>query len=90
MEKAETKSLHPLSQYLKNFEKTKTPFYFYDLDHLQDTLHMLRESIKPLEKKYTCNVHYSMKANFDLGLLKTIKKAGFSIDCFNSNEIKQA
>ena len=74
---------HSLSRYLDDFKKTKTPFYFYDLDHLEETIQLAKEHSKKLSERFKYKIHFSMKSNFDLVLLKIIKKAGFSIDCFS-------
>lgn len=68
------------------FRSLKTPFYYYDLDLLQRTLDQVKEH--GLSKGY--HVHYALKANFNLELLKLIREAGLGIDCVSGKEIERA
>lgn len=64
----------------------KTPFYFYDLSVLRDSLHAIMKE----QKKYGYHVHYALKANANPELLKWIKEAGLGADCVSGNEVIRA
>ena len=64
----------------------KTPFYLYNLTHLQETLN----AAKSASEKYGYHVHYAMKANCDNKVLDIISKTGFGADCVSGNEILKA
>ncbi|MEN8117864.1 MAG: diaminopimelate decarboxylase [Bacteroidota bacterium] len=65
---------------LRNF---KTPFYWYDMELLENTL----KTIKTESDKYGFHVHYAVKANANLPILKMVKKYGFGTDCVSGNEV---
>lgn len=71
---------------LKRFEDTETPFYFYDLNLLNQTL----QKCKTAADKFGFHVHYALKANFNPEVLKAIHKQGFGADCVSGNEVKKA
>jgi len=71
---------------IAQFANLETPFYYYDLNLLQDTL----SSCADEAKVYGFHVHYAMKANFNDGLLKKIRATGFGADCVSGNEVKKA
>ena len=64
----------------------KTPFYYYDMDLLENTLQAMSEAISNPNFK----VHYAVKANTEDRILKTIKNHGLGADCVSGNEIKKA
>jgi diaminopimelate decarboxylase len=68
------------------FASLETPFYFYDLELLQNTL----DSCMLAANVYNFHVHYAMKANFNPTVLEKIKLAGFGSDCVSGGEVKQA
>ncbi|MCE3258816.1 MAG: lysA [Bacteroidetes bacterium] len=70
---------------LNTFQKTETPFYFYDLSILRDTLDAIK---KTCPKEY--HIHYALKANAHPVLLEHIRKAGLGADCVSGNEVKRA
>ncbi|MBS1646577.1 MAG: diaminopimelate decarboxylase [Bacteroidetes bacterium] len=74
-----------LRTHLPLFNKTETPFYFYDLALLKETLHAIK---KAAPKEY--HIHYALKANANPTLLSYIQQARFGADCVSGNEIKQA
>ena len=63
-----------------------TPFYYYDLKLLDETLDAINKSIEETSFK----VHYAIKANANDAILERIKQKGFGIDCVSGNEIKKA
>ena len=67
------------------FETLETPFYFYDLELLKNTLTQLK---KAAPSNY--HIHYALKANAHTTLLEEIKNAGFGADCVSGNEVKRA
>ena len=63
-----------------------TPFYFYDVDLLQETLDSaIREA-----SKYGYQLHYAIKANSNPRILSIINQNELGADCVSANEIKQA
>ncbi|MFY0654152.1 MAG: diaminopimelate decarboxylase [Cyclobacteriaceae bacterium] len=64
----------------------KTPFYYYDLGLLNNTLSSLNDAISG--KNY--NVHYAIKANAEERVLSLIKDYGLGADCVSGNEVQRA
>lgn len=71
---------------IAHFSKLETPFYYYDLKLLQNTL----EACKKAADVYDFHVHYAMKANFNPIVLKKIKAIGFGADCVSGGEVNKA
>ncbi|GGH08610.1 diaminopimelate decarboxylase [Mucilaginibacter phyllosphaerae] len=71
---------------IQRFNETETPFYYYDMDVLRNTLDACRDA----SSKYGFHVHYAMKANFNPQVVKTIQSYGFGADCVSGNEVKAA
>jgi diaminopimelate decarboxylase len=71
---------------IARFRELETPFYYYDLNVLRQTLAACREA----SDKYGFHVHYAMKANFNPKVLQTIQEYGFGADCVSGNEVKAA
>ncbi|MBC7914399.1 MAG: diaminopimelate decarboxylase [Pyrinomonadaceae bacterium] len=74
------------SDILNRFQQVETPFYYYNLNLLQDTL----TACKIAADKYDFHVHYAMKANFNEKVIKKVQQAGFGADCVSGNEVKKA
>lgn len=70
----------------QNWNGQSTPFYFYDLDLLKQTLELASTEAG----RYGYQVHYALKANSNEPILKLVQQAGFGADCVSGNEIKQA
>jgi diaminopimelate decarboxylase len=68
------------------FRTQKTPFYYYDLDVLNTTLDQIKQH--GLSKGY--HIHFALKANNQLKILKLIKEAGFGADCVSGGEVQRA
>lgn len=68
------------------FQKTPTPFYYYQMDLLEDTLRKLKQEAD----KYKYHVHYALKANANDPILKTIQSYGLGADCVSGNEVLKA
>jgi len=64
----------------------KTPFYYYDIHLLHESLTRLRDSAD----KYDYQVHYAIKANANNRILEIIRDYGFGVDCVSGNEVKRA
>jgi diaminopimelate decarboxylase len=71
---------------INTFNTTPTPFYYYDLSVLKQTL----EQLKKESDKYGFIVHYAFKANTNTELLNLIRTFQIGADCVSGNEIKRA
>jgi len=71
---------------IDKFKDLETPFYYYDLDVLRQTLNACRDA----SVKHGFHVHYALKANFNPRVLDTIQAYGFGADCVSGNEVKAA
>lgn len=71
---------------LPRFQNIETPFYYYDLNLLGQTL----QACKDASDKYNFHVHYAMKANFNPKVLDKIQSYGFGADCVSGGEVKAA
>ena len=63
-----------------------TPFYYYDVKLLQDTLDMVKNEAG----KYGYHVHYAVKANANPRILSIIAENGLGADCVSGGEVKAA
>ncbi len=70
---------------VNKFEKLKTPFYYYDMELLEQTLFAVKEE----SRKYGFKVHYAVKANANDRILQEIKESGFGADCVSGYEIQK-
>jgi diaminopimelate decarboxylase len=75
-----------LSDLTEKFSAIQTPFYYYDLDILKQTL----EEVKLYSEKYNFQVHYAVKANTEDRILRLINSYGIGADCVSGNEVKKA
>ena len=71
---------------LDKFKQIPTPFYYYDMALLQDTLDEIRRCIAGFPFK----VHYAVKANANAAILELIRCAGLGIDCVSGGELAAA
>ncbi len=71
---------------IKKLDRIQTPFYYYDLGLLDDTLAALKQH--GLSKGY--HIHFAIKANFNYKILNRILEAGLGIDCVSGREIERA
>jgi diaminopimelate decarboxylase len=74
------------SKTIDKFNGLETPFYYYDLEVLKNTLSACRDA----SAKHGFHVHYAMKANFNPRVIDTIQTYGFGADCVSGNEVKAA
>ncbi|MDE5838843.1 MAG: diaminopimelate decarboxylase [Paramuribaculum sp.] len=68
------------------FRGADTPFYYYNLELLRQTLSCIKSSIPAPNFK----VHYAMKANANPVILEQINDAGLGIDAVSGGELKAA
>jgi diaminopimelate decarboxylase len=71
---------------IQRFNDLETPFYYYDMGVLRNTLDACRDA----SSKYGFHVHYAMKANFNPKVVDMIQSFGFGADCVSGNEVKAA
>ena len=71
---------------IERFKNTPTPFFYYDLGLLKDTLSAVNEE----SSRYGYHVHYALKANSNIEILETIQSYGLGADCVSGNEINRA
>lgn len=71
---------------ISKFNSIETPFYYYDVDLLQQTLNRIKSEIEG--KQF--HVHYALKANTNERILQEISKHGFGADCVSGNEVLKA
>jgi diaminopimelate decarboxylase len=71
---------------INKFGALPTPFYYYDLDVLNDTC----KKVAGLSKLAEYKVHYALKANPNPRILEIISSYGFGADCVSWNEIERA
>lgn len=76
--------INPLA--INALKQLKTPFYFYDLDLLRNTLQQIKKH--GLSKGY--HVHFALKANNQFRVLDEILKAGLGADCVSGGEVQRA
>lgn len=68
------------------FQKLETPFYYYDVDRLDKTL----DEVARLARQNDFRIHYALKANANIPILKRISAYGFGADCVSGYEIRRA
>ena len=75
---------HPLPT--SELQAIPTPFYYYDMGLLNETLQTIHEQIEGLPYQ----VHYAIKANGNHHILSEIAKAGLGADLVSGREIQAA
>ena len=63
-----------------------TPFYYYDLELLRNTLHCATTEAN----RYGYHIHYALKANVEPRILQEIQQAGLGADCVSGYEVRCA
>ena len=71
---------------IAHFSNLETPFYYYDLNLLEQTLKACSDAAKARQ----FHVHYAMKANFNEMVLNKIRAVGFGADCVSGGEVNKA
>lgn len=66
------------------FEGLETPFYYYDMELLNQTLDLAKSEAD----KYGFHLHYAVKSNFNEPILKLIAEKGFGADCVSGREVE--
>ncbi len=72
---------------IDKFEQIQTPFYYYDMELLRETLRIINTEVN---KHDGFVVHYAVKANANPAILRTIRQAGLGADCVSGGEIEAA
>ena len=68
---------------IKKLNEVETPFYYYNMQLLDDTLNVIKQEAE----KYKYHVHYAVKANANKRILERINACGFGADCVSGNEV---
>lgn len=79
------KSTFP-SSLIAGLPQLETPFYYYNLELLAETLQAVTEAAD----KYDFHIHYALKANFNDQILGLIQQSGLGADCVAGNEVRKA
>jgi len=72
------------SKLISYFGEQETPFYYYDLELLNQNLNAL----KAASESRGFEVHYAVKANANPEVLKTILRNGLGADCVSGQEVE--
>ena len=72
---------------VEKFSGIETPFYYYDVELLRNTLD---KALEESGKYNGFHVHYAIKANFNPQLLGIIKSSGMGADCVSGGEVRAA
>ena len=72
---------------LEKFRELETPFYYYDMKVLRDTLAVINQEAG---KYNNYHVHYAVKANANPKVLNIIREAGLGADCVSGGEVRAA
>ncbi|MDQ2177071.1 diaminopimelate decarboxylase [Marinifilum sp. D714] len=71
---------------IDQFKNIPTPFYYYNMELLENTLDL----IKTEASRYGYHIHYAVKANANPKIMKLIQAYGFGADCVSGNEITRS
>ena len=69
------------------FSAIETPFYYYDVDLLKETLATAQ---REAAKYKGFHIHYAVKANYNPAILGIINDAGMGADCVSGGEVRAA
>lgn len=72
---------------VNKFRELETPFYYYDVNVLRETLSCINKEASKYNK--FC-VHYAVKANANHKVLTIIRESGLGADCVSGGEIRAA
>lgn len=72
---------------VNKFRELETPFYYYDVNVLRETLSCIN---KEAGKYNNFRVHYAVKANANHKVLTIIRESGLGADCVSGGEIRAA
>ena len=68
------------------FRELRTPFYYYDIDLLHETLCVVQSELD----KYAYHCHFAIKANANPRILQIIAESGLGADCVSGGEVQAA
>ena len=71
---------------IEQLDKIATPFYYYDMELLKNTVDFAAE----MARKYGIKIHYAVKANVEKRVLEMMSEKGFGADCVSGNEVLHA
>ena len=71
---------------ITRFNSIPTPFYYYDIPLLEETLHTVNKEAST----YNYHIHYAFKANSNNEILNLIQSFGLGADCVSGNEVQKA
>ena len=71
---------------LDKFKELTTPFYYYNIELLNETLNVVKNEAD----KYDYHVHYAVKANANPRILSIIAASGLGADCVSGGEVQAA
>lgn len=71
----------------QKFAELETPFYYYDMGVLEETLCAIKKITAPHPNYH---VHYAIKANANPRIMQTIAQAGLGADCVSGGEVEAA
>jgi diaminopimelate decarboxylase len=71
---------------LDTFQQLETPFWYYDTLRLEKTL----DEVAAAAGRNGFRVHYALKANANIPVLKRISSRGFGADCVSGYEVRRA
>jgi len=74
------------STILQKIKSLPTPFYYYDMELLENTI----DTAKREADKYGFHLHYAVKANFNEPVLKMLAQKGFGADCVSGREVQKS
>ncbi|MDK2978670.1 MAG: diaminopimelate decarboxylase [Bacteroidales bacterium] len=74
------------NELITQFDRLKTPFYYYDTDFLNKNLNILIHEAN----RFGYRLHYAVKANANSRILQIISDYGFGADCVSGNEVQKA
>ena len=72
---------------LEKFRELETPFYYYNMKVLRDTLAVINQEAGKYDNYH---VHYAVKANANPKVLNIIREAGLGADCVSGGEVRAA
>ena len=72
---------------IKRFAEIDTPFYYYDMSLLRNTIHEIKEMVCTYPYFH---IHYAIKANANPQILTYLAKEGLGADCVSGGEVKEA
>ena len=66
-------------------EKYSTPLYIYDSNSIKKSFNLLENIMKP----FNGNIHFAVKSNDNLGIIKYLNKLGAGTDVVSIGELKR-